>query len=118
MVQWERQLPKPLSAVQGYGLAILSVSVSLAIALFLDRHNFTTVSQPLFLLAIAIVAWYGGIGPSALAVVLSSTVNDYFFIPPLYSFYVTRADVPHLIIFILVALLLSWFAAVRRRVER
>ena len=62
-MRWERQLPKPLSAIQGYGLAVLCVSMSLAGALFLDRHNFNTVSQPLFLLAIALVAWYGGIGP-------------------------------------------------------
>jgi PAS domain S-box-containing protein len=118
MVQWERQLPKPLSAIQGYGLAILCVSISLATALFLDRYNFSTVSQPLFLLAIAIVAWYGGSGPAALAVVLSSLANDYFFIPPLHSFYITRDDVPHFVIFIVVALLLSWFASIRRRVER
>jgi len=117
-VQWERQLPKSLSAIQGYGLAVLCVSVSFAVALFLDRHHFSTVSQPLFLLAIAIVAWYAGSGPAALAVVLSSLVNDYFFIPPLYSFYVTREDVPHFVIFVLVALLVGWFASVRRRVER
>ena len=114
----EAPMPKPLSEIQRYGLAVLCVSVSFGVALFLDRHNFSTVSQPLFLLAIAIVAWYGGSGPAALAVVLSSLVNDYFFIPPLYSFYITRNDVPHFVIFILVALLLSWFASIRRRVER
>ena len=118
MVQWERQLPKPLSAIQGYGLAVLCVSISLAVALFLDRHSFSTVSQPLFLLAIAVVAWYGGIGPAALAFILSSLANDYFFIPPLYSLYITRDDVPHFVIFMAVALLLSWFASIRRRVER
>jgi len=87
-------------------------------ALCLDRHDFNTVSQPLCLLAIALVAWYGGIGPAALAVVLSSLANDYYFIPPLYSLTITRNDVPHFVIFIVVALLLSWFASVRRRAER
>jgi K+-sensing histidine kinase KdpD len=111
-------LPKPLSAIQGYGLAVLCVSIPLAFALFLDRHSFSIVSQSLFLLAIAIVAWYAGTGLAALAFVPSSLANDYFFIPPPYSFYITRDDVPHFVIFILVALILSWFASVRRYVER
>jgi PAS domain S-box-containing protein len=118
IVRWKPQLPKPLSAIQGYGLAILSVSVSLAAALFLGRYNFRGVADSLFLVAIAIVVWYAGPGPAILAVVLSGLANTYFFIEPLHSIYVTLADVPHFVIFILFASLLTWFTAVRRSVER
>jgi PAS domain S-box-containing protein len=118
MVQWKPQLPKPLSAIQGYGLAVFSVSVALGLALLLGRYNFFSVAQPLFILAVAMVAWYTGAGPAALAVVLSSLANDYFFVPPIHTFYITRDDVPHFVVFILVALLLTWFATVRRSIER
>jgi PAS domain S-box-containing protein len=75
------------------------------------------VADPLFLTAIAIVVWYAGIGPAILAVVLSGLADTYFFIEPIYSIYITRDDFPHFVIFLLFALLLTGFAAVRRRVE-
>jgi PAS domain S-box-containing protein len=76
------------------------------------------VADPLFLFAIAVTVWYAGIGPAILAVVLSGLADTYFFIEPLYAFYVTRDDLPHFVIFVLFASLLTGFAAVRRRVER
>ena len=67
--------------------------------------------------AIAIVVWYAGLGPAILAFALSFLALDYFFIPPIHSFDITSADIPHLAIFILFASLITWFAAIRRRVE-
>src|ERR1700732_1699616 len=106
------------SPVLRYGLAVLSVSVALGASLFLDRFQFRNVADPLFLFAIAIAVWYLGIGPAILAVVLSGLADTYFFIEPLYSLYITRDDLPHFVIFVLFAVLLTGFAAVRRRVER
>jgi PAS domain S-box-containing protein len=106
------------SMVLRYGLAVLSVCFALSAALLLSRYNFPEVADPLFLFAIAIVVWYAGRGPAILALVLSSLANSYFFIEPIYSIVITRSDVPHLAIFILFASLLTWFATVRRRVER
>jgi PAS domain S-box-containing protein len=100
-----------------YGLALLSVSVALGASLLLERFHFHNVADPLFLIAIAIVVWYVGIGPAILAVVLCGLADTYFFIEPLYSLYITRDDFPHFVIFLLFALLLTGFAAVRRRVE-
>jgi PAS domain S-box-containing protein len=106
------------SPVLRYGLAVLSVSVALGASLLLERFHFRNVADPLFLLAIAIAVWYAGTGPAILAVVLSGMADTYFFIEPIYSIYITRADVPHFVIFVLFASLLTGFAAVRRRVER
>jgi len=91
--------------------------VALGASLLLERFHFRNVADPLFLIAIALVVWYGGIGPAILAVVLSGLADTYFFIEPIYSLYITRDDYPHFVIFILFALLLTGFAAVRRRVE-
>jgi PAS domain S-box-containing protein len=106
-----------LSAIQRYGLAVLSVSVALGGALLLNRYNFREVADPLFLCAIAISVWYAGPGPAILAIVLSSLADSYYFIEPVYSLYITRDDVPHVVIFILFASLLTWFSTVRQRVE-
>ena len=111
------QLQIAHSHVLRYGLALLSVSVALGASLLLERFHFHNVADPLFLTAIAIVVWYAGIGPAILAVVLSGLADTYFFIEPLYSLYITRDDFPHFVIFLLFALLLTGFAAVRRRVE-
>lgn len=106
------------TAVQHYGLAIVSVAVALGGALLLGRYSFHDVADPLFLVAIAISVWYGGVGPGILAVALSSLANSYFFIEPIYSIYITPADIPHFVIFVLFASVLTGFAAVRRRFER
>src|ERR1700680_195044 len=101
-----------------YGLAVLSVSVALGGSLVLERLHFRNVADPLFLFAIAITVWYAGIGPAILAVVLSGLADTFFFIEPIYTLYITRDDLPHFVIFVLFASLLTGFAAVRRRVER
>jgi PAS domain S-box-containing protein len=103
--------------IQRYGLAVLSVAVALESALFLARHNFPGVEFPLFLFAMALIAWYQGTGPAILALLLSSLAFNYYFSEPLYTFYVTRSEVPFYVMFILLASLVTWFSAVRRRVE-
>lgn len=112
------ELPKLFSAIQRYGLAVLSVSVALGLALLVDRYNVRDVEAPLFLFAIALTAWYAGAGPAALAFALSSGGFNYYFTQPYYTFYVTASDVPYYVVFLLFAALVAWFSAVRRRVER
>ncbi len=107
-----------LSVIRGYGLALLSVAIALAVGLFMAHFNFLRVQFPFFLIAIAITVWREGTGPAVLAIILSSLAFNYFFVPPLYSFYVSPADIPYYVVFILFALLITWFSSVRRRVER
>ena len=106
------------SVVPRYGLAVLSMGIALSAALLLGHYSFPDVADPLFLFAIAITVWYGGRGPAILACFLSILANAYFFIEPIYSIVITRSDVPHVVIFILFALLITGFATVRRRVEQ
>src|SRR6202140_4014108 len=111
------QLQFAHSPVLRYGLAATSFALALGLALLAQRYSFHNVEVPLFLFAVAVTAWYAGPGPAALAVVLSIAFFDYFFTEPRYTFYVTRSDIPYLIVFISFALLVAWFSAVRRRVE-
>ena len=117
MAQPKLQLQFTHSAVFRYGLAVASFGVALGLALLAQRYRFRNVEVPLFLFAVALTAWYAGPGPAAVAVGLSIAFFDYFFTEPRYTFYVTSADIPYLIVFIGFALLVAWFSAVRRRVE-
>src|SRR6202162_3185361 len=105
MPQRKPSISKVPAAVQRYGLAVVSVATALGPTLLLERFHFQEVEFPLFLFAIALTVWYAGVGPAILAVVLSSVVFDYFFTEPIYSFYVTTAELPYYVVFILFALL-------------
>jgi PAS domain S-box-containing protein len=106
------------SPILRYGLAVGASTIALGVALLLGLFHFRNVADPLFLIAIAITVWFAGTGPAILAVIFSGLADTYFFIEPLYSFYITREDVPHFVIFLLFASLLTGFAAVRRRIEQ
>ena len=101
-----------------YGLAVASVAIALAPGLVLQHYEFHAAELPLFLFAVAINAWYGGVGPATLCIVLSALCLDYFFLVPLYSFDFTLADVPSLIVLVAFAALIVWFSSIRRRIER
>jgi len=106
------------SPVLRYGLAISSVAIASGLALLAKGYGFHNVEVPLYLFAVAITAWYAGLGSAVLAVVLSILFFDYFFTEPRYTFYVTASDLPYFIVFIGFSSLVAWFSIVRRRVER
>jgi PAS domain S-box-containing protein len=118
MARLDLQLRFAHSRVLRYGLAATSSALALGLALQAQRYDFLNMEVPLFLLGIAVTVWYAGIGPAILAVVLSSLAFDYFFTDPRYSFYVTTSELPHYAVFILFAVLLSWFSTIRQRAEQ
>src|SRR5215475_12758685 len=111
-------LPKISPVVQRYGLGVSSVAVALAIGLFLFHHGIRGTEFPVLLIAIALTVWYAGIGPAIVALVLASLAFNYYFTQPRYTFYVNTSEIPYYTVFMIFALLITWFAAVRRRVER
>src|SRR5215813_11530420 len=109
------RIPSP---IQGYGLALVSVAIALGLNLFLFSHKVRLVEFPVFIIAISIAVWYGGPGPGVFALVLSSLAFNYYFTEPYYSFFITPAELPYYATFIIFALLITWFATLRRRVEQ
>ena len=81
-VRCKPRSPKPLSRFERYGLAVLSVSVTLGVALLLHRFVSRDSEVPLFLFAVALVAWYAESGAAMLTLLLSCLSFDYFFIEP------------------------------------
>jgi len=94
-------------------VAVISVAVALLIALFLDAH-LVTAPVSLFICALIFSAWYGGIKPGLLAMLLSLLMFKLFFIAPVYSLAVHITEVPRLLIFTLSALFVVLLSATQR----
>jgi len=108
----------PLSAFRRYGLSVLGVSLAVCLALLLQQFHFRDVEVPLLFFALAVAAWYGGLGAAILAWALSCIGFDYFFVEPLYSLSIEPFEIPYFVVFALFAGLVTWFSTVRRRIER
>jgi two-component system sensor kinase FixL len=99
-----------------YGLAVLSVAVALLITRALPSD--AEIRGPLFVPAILLSAWYGGIGPGLLATGLSVLAIDYFLLPPVATLKLFALDdAAYLVAFLLSALLVAWLTGSQRRTE-
>src|SRR5277367_4328560 len=116
-----QQIPLPIlrQVVWRYGLAVGSVGVALAVALFLGKGF--DVRGALFLTAVALTAWFGGMVPGLTASVLSLLSLGCFFQPlvPYVEFAGVRAPyrVLSLTLFASLALVVCWLSTSRRRAE-
>jgi two-component system sensor kinase FixL len=102
-------------AVWQYGLAVVSVAVALGITDWLEPY--TTLRTPLFYIAIISSAWFGGMGPGLLAVVLSTLAVGYYFAPGGQTPVLSLDTLPFLLLFSLSGLIACWISVKRRRAE-
>src|SRR5258708_4997342 len=102
--------------VRSYGVAVVATVVVLVFSLLLRS---VTESQPflLFFAAVAFSAGIGGLGPGLLAMVLSVIFIDYFFIQPDSFLNFTPPEFIRILVFALVALVVSTFYDLRKRAE-
>jgi len=100
--------------IRRYCLAVFSVAAALVITRSLARY---TDHTPLFYAAIVVSAWFGGMGPGLLAVLLSELAIDYYFVPPLYTLGLGQKGITFLVVFGLLAMLTSWMSSQRSRAE-
>ncbi len=103
-----------LRIVWRYGLAIAAVAVALVITRSLEYYTDIT---PLFYAAIVVSAWFGGMGPGLLAVVLAELSIDWYFVEPLYTLRLGPKPLSFLVVFGVLAVLTSWMSSKRRRAE-
>ena len=70
-----------------YGVAVASVGLTLSLKLLLNPVVLQEANPfRLFLAAVVVSVWYGGLGPGLLATALAAIVSDYFFVSPINSF--------------------------------
>ena len=90
------------SGAARYALAFVATAVALVATLALRRYG-PTPSFLFFVPAVALAAWYGGRGPSALATALSLLLIDLNFFAPNGSLRIDRVEGLEIIAFLVVA---------------
>ena len=90
------------STAARYALAVVATAVALVATLGLRRYG-PTPSFLFFVPAVALAAWYGGRGPSALATALSLLLIDLNFFAPNGSLSIDRVEGLEIIAFLVVA---------------
>jgi len=117
---WSRSMPRsnPLlwpkpPAIWSYGIAVLSVASALIISR-LPAVHLQDAPVSLFLCAVLLSAWFGGVGPGLLATALSALAFNYYFLPPIHSFGPKPDEIPRLVIFTVSALFVGSLSAAER----
>ncbi len=96
------------------GLTVFCVGVAFLATLSL-QHLFPYPFLFLFFGAVMASAWFGGKAAGLLAVVLSTALVEYFFVPPFYSFAVNATAESYFAAFVVCALVASWVSSSRKK---
>jgi K+-sensing histidine kinase KdpD len=104
------------SALRRYGLALGFVSAALLLTLPL-QHLFPHPFLFLFFAGVVAAAWFGGMLPGLFAVMVSTVVVDYFFVPPLDSLAIKPTEVSYFAAFVISSLVASWVSASKKKSE-
>jgi PAS domain S-box-containing protein len=100
-------------AIWSYWIAILSVAAALIISRWPALH-LRDAPVSLFLCAVILSAWFGGIRPGLLATALSAPAFYYYFLPPIISLGAKPGEMPRLIIFTVSAVFVGSLSAAQR----
>ena len=117
MAYWDSEFQRVRSPILRYGIAVVSVAVATTVALAIQEYQFRDIELPLLILVIGLVTWYAAPGPAVVAVLLATTLFNYLFVEPLYTLYVSAREIPYFLLFVLSAVIVASFSAVRRRIE-
>src|ERR1044072_1910661 len=100
-------------AARRYSIAVWTVGLAFA-GTFLSAPFMTPGLSPLFLLAVMVSAWRGGLGAGVLATLLSTLATVYAFIPPHFSFSVEPEYFLRLFVFTFAAVIIGTLSSARR----
>jgi PAS domain S-box-containing protein len=103
------------SALARYGVAVASVALAVVPALWL--RPLALAGAQFLLVAVLITGWVSGLRPALVAWALATLAFKYYFTPPFDSLIVDVAELPRLIVFAIVAVLMATVSATRRKAE-
>src|SRR3984957_20887386 len=104
--------PKP-AAIWSHGIAVVSVAAALTLS-HLPAVHVRDAPVSLFLCAVILSAWFGGIWPGLLATALSGFTFYYFFLPPIHSVGAKPDEIPRLLVFMTSALFVGSLSVAQR----
>ena len=116
----EQKMPRPNPllwpqppVIWSYGIAVLSVASALIISQWPALH-LEAAPVSLFLCAVMLSAWFGGVGPALFATALSTLAFYYYFLPPIYSLHAKPAEIPRLVVFMVSTVFVGSLSAAQR----
>lgn len=102
-----------------YGVAVLASLLALLLRFGLEPILRGEAPLLVFISAVVLSAWYGGLGPGLLSTVLSAILGNYFFLPPLYTLSIGQVTgVARLGVFLMEGVLISWLSEKLRESQR
>jgi len=105
---WPKQ-----SAIWNYGIAVFSVGAALLISRWPPLH-LEAAPVSLFLCAVILSTWFGGVRQGSLATALSALAFYYYFLPPIHSLAAKPEEIPRLVVFMLSALFVAVLSVAQR----
>ena len=105
-----------LRTIRPYAVAAALVAIAFGLT-FALRFFFPYPVLFLFFAAVMASAWFGGTGAGLFAVLLSTLLTDYFFVPPFNSFFVDAANISYFGAFVICALVASWISSTKKKSE-
>jgi PAS domain S-box-containing protein len=109
-----------LKQLAPYGVAVLSVALATIVRLEFEPLLGESAPLLIFIIAVILTTWFGGVWPGLVAIILSLLAVDYFFFAPKYSIfrYDSRLDLIRAISFVAFGILSSViFARLRESVN-
>jgi signal transduction histidine kinase len=104
------------SLLRRYGIALLSVTVAF-VSTRLLQPLFPYPFLFLFFGAVMASAWFGGTATGFFAVLVSTALVDYFFVPPFHSFSISTSAEAYFGAFVVCALVASWVSSGKKKSE-
>jgi two-component system sensor histidine kinase KdpD len=115
----QKDLFNRFSQTQQYLLGVLSVILVSAVCYFLSDFIGYKVVALILLFTVSVVAMFFDIFPVLLTALLSAIIWDYFFIPPKFTLYVSKAeDVLMLLMYFIIALVNAVLTHKKRQWEK
>jgi C4-dicarboxylate-specific signal transduction histidine kinase len=104
-----------LVAALPYGVAVLAVLAALMIAFALNAYFSSMAYVSLFLCAILFAAWFGGLGPSVVAMLLAVLCFGYIVFDAKRSLGTDLKEIPRIVLFSITALFVISVSVAQRR---
>ena len=107
-MQYGRSYFVDRSPLLGYGFSTLLIAGATVLRSVLILFVARPTNAPLYLTAIVISAWTGGLRLGIYASVLATLTVDYFFVQPYFGFELSRVEVGRSALFAAEAIIVSW----------
>jgi PAS domain S-box-containing protein len=107
--------PQPSTArshIVRYGSAVAGVGLALVARMAFDPHLHNYLPYTMFIVAVTVVAWVGGLGPSLLAIALGLLAAARFFVIPTSLLWTTARGEASVVAYFLVTLPIAFFSHV------